>query len=613
MSSLSELDSSLRNYIALVTKYIDEYLASPGLFDNAIFCLLEAPFFSSHLDRMTANVISTISPDASYSSLFISLMIILHLGLADPLAASTMILRADPTRSGTSRVFRAMRARWQGVVPILLKAVWDAGVVEHDHAVSKPYGAEVQSSLGSHQRWEVRVGTAATAVLYEICRVQKLEASELSAYHNFLRNMCAYACQLKTLGHAAVFSYDFIDHLFALVERTRDVEDETFNYTLIKLIIALNEQFMVASLSSQVQSKGGNGALPPPILPQIVGDRQPERGPNLVLEALKARTSESKTFGENVIFILNRSNGTPDSLCVSLLILKLLYLLFTTTGMQEYFYTNDLCVLVDVFIRELCDLDEESEGLKHTYLRVLHPLLSNTQLRHHPYKRPQLLRVLLSLISNSSYREIDPTTRRLVERNLRGSWCDGLEQDRDRLGLEASHSPHGRAARIARFQQLDDARSGLSTANSSSISVDAIARAEQAGGTYKNHFSSHRIFNVTSTAPLHPAELVADAPNPPEAPPSMPPALPEIVTQPTSHDHLRSVPSVRSDSLESLTLHRRRKAPPPPSERSNAVILDACMSPTTPTSQRRAAPDPPLKSRTPTALPVGPASPHQKH
>lgn len=58
------------------------------------------------------------------------------------------------------------------------------------------------------------------------------------------------------------------------------------------------------------------------------------------------------------------TDGTPDSLCVALLILKLLYLLFTTSGTHEYFYTNDLCVLVDVFIRELNDLGDESEGVR---------------------------------------------------------------------------------------------------------------------------------------------------------------------------------------------------------------------------------------------------------
>jgi hypothetical protein len=46
---------------------------------------------------------------------------------------------------------------------------------------------------------------------------------------------------------------------------------------------------------------------------------------------------------------------------MQLLILKILYLLFTTPGTQEYFYTNDLRVLLDVFIRELVDLPDEAE------------------------------------------------------------------------------------------------------------------------------------------------------------------------------------------------------------------------------------------------------------
>lgn len=54
---------------------------------------------------------------------------------------------------------------------------------------------------------------------------------------------------------------------------------------------------------------------------------------------------------------------SPEDLCMQLLILKILYLLFTTKGTSEYFYTNDLRVLVDVFLRELVDLDEDSESV----------------------------------------------------------------------------------------------------------------------------------------------------------------------------------------------------------------------------------------------------------
>lgn len=49
---------------------------------------------------------------------------------------------------------------------------------------------------------------------------------------------------------------------------------------------------------------------------------------------------------------------------MQLLVLKLLYLLFTTKGMSEYFYTNDLCVLVDVFLREIGNIDEDNESVR---------------------------------------------------------------------------------------------------------------------------------------------------------------------------------------------------------------------------------------------------------
>lgn len=45
-----------------------------------------------------------------------------------------------------------------------------------------------------------------------------------------------------------------------------------------------------------------------------------------------------------------------------MLILKLLYGIFTTPTLYEYFYTNDLYVLVDITLRELCDLGDTKEA-----------------------------------------------------------------------------------------------------------------------------------------------------------------------------------------------------------------------------------------------------------
>lgn len=61
---------------------------------------------------------------------------------------------------------------------------------------------------------EARLSQLAVMILYNVCRVQKFDAPMLN-----------------------VFNDAFIDRLFELVEVTRDVQDETANYCLIKLIV----------------------------------------------------------------------------------------------------------------------------------------------------------------------------------------------------------------------------------------------------------------------------------------------------------------------------------------------------------------------------------------
>lgn len=142
---------------------------------------------------------------------------------------------------------------------------------------------------------------------------------------------------------------------------------------------------------------------------------------NRVIKLLSIHGSSYMTFGENIILLLNRETETS----LQLLILKLLYLLFTTRATYEYFYTNDLRVLLDVIIRNLLDLPNELVSLRHTYLRVLYPLLSHTQLSQPPYyKREEIIKVLhiLSGSGNAHWEPADETTIRLVERVAKVSW-----------------------------------------------------------------------------------------------------------------------------------------------------------------------------------------------
>lgn len=92
-----------------------------------------------------------------------------------------------------------------------------------------------------------------------------------------------------------------------MVEQTKYMQDESFNYSVIKLIvgsskwftlaepdslqIALNEQFMVAGLDDEGHSSKKDA---------------PEHK-NRVIRVLMRRLGSSKTFGENMIFMLNRA------------------------------------------------------------------------------------------------------------------------------------------------------------------------------------------------------------------------------------------------------------------------------------------------------------------
>jgi Protein of unknown function (DUF2013) len=172
---------------------------------------------------------------------------------------------------------------------------------------------------------------------------------------------------------------------------------------------------------------------------------------NRVVKILSLHGSDFMTFGENLILLLNRETETS----LQLLILKLLYLLFTTKATHEYFYTNDLRVLLDVIIRNLLDLPNELVSLRHTYLRVLHPLLAYTQLSQPPfYKRTEIIKVLdmLGDSTNAHFAPADETTVRLVERVAQVPWLrdeDVLEADIAKKFLGISLSPSQRASSVS--------------------------------------------------------------------------------------------------------------------------------------------------------------------
>jgi hypothetical protein len=138
-------------------------------------------------------------------------------------------------------------------------------------------------------------------------------------------------------------------------------------------------------------------------------------------------------------------NHNLDETSLQLLTLKILYLLFTTRTTYEYFYTNDLRVLVDILIRNLLDLPEDASALRHTYLRVLYPLLAHTQLRYPPQYKREEIRKLLAVLRRGQvsevdvgsptnanwqhFEEVDETTARLIQRCQKVPWLTNPDEE----------------------------------------------------------------------------------------------------------------------------------------------------------------------------------------
>ena len=244
-------------------------------------------------------------------------------------------------------------------------------------------------------------------LLYEMSRIQKIS--------------------LDNLSHV---TDDFIIRLFDIIEQVSGDVADPYHYPVIRVLLVFNEQFMVAAHDPD------HAKRTTPLT-------------NKVVKVMSLHGSQYKTFGENIILLLNREDETS----LQLLTLKLLYLLFTTPPTYEYFYTNDLRVLVDILMRNVLDLPEEAAALRHTYLRVLYPLLEHTQLQHPPHYKQMELQNLLTVLGGgrrsdqteddaspthyTHFGAVDETTKRLVRRCRNVDWL----ADPDDEMLEQSESP----------------------------------------------------------------------------------------------------------------------------------------------------------------------------
>ncbi|KAL5336083.1 hypothetical protein BJX70DRAFT_373826 [Aspergillus crustosus] len=356
-SSEDLIDNALRAYLDLATKYQEQYLHSEYEVTRCSFRLLSSAIFITHTGYVRRQMIYAFLQEDDLVTLHLIVSFLLFDGRQD------------------ESLFHMMTE--EGGFPRLLELLQAQTKQMED------------SAAGLHR--------LLMDLLYELSRIQRIRIEDM-----------------------VLVDDEFIRGLFDIIEHLSYDANDPYHYPVIRVLLVLNEQFMISAHSADDEQSPSNSLT------------------NKVIKVLSMHGNSYKTFGENIILLINREAETS----LQLLTLKLLYLIFTTPSTYEYFFTNDLHVLVDILIRNLLDLPEEASALRHTYLRVLYPLLAHTQLRLPPhYKRDELKRMLSLLVRGQltgntaadcerimHFDEVDETTRRLV---LRCATVDWLRDDQE--------------------------------------------------------------------------------------------------------------------------------------------------------------------------------------
>jgi hypothetical protein len=249
---------------------------------------------------------------------------------------------------------------------------------------------------------------------------------------------------------------------------------------------------------------------------------------------------------------------------------------------------------------------------------VLHPLLTKTQLRDIPYKRPQILVTLESLLGNSKIREVNPTTKRLVDRCLSGDWCLQLRELRESAGYGIRRVSSPNSETSTNTGPPDSMHLNI-TGNKVMKSLKHSKSVEQL---------SVRSEPSTRQIPRSPLDQVQTR-RPSNAsiqslPAFVSPNSPKIIAAPASKRRQNTLPegvqTARQNSLPLVAEHYHPLPPSPltPPIRSAPTVTAAATTPPSPPAaeeppsstqtqqpRRRPPPPTPTKRRKPPAIPLG--------
>lgn len=114
----------------------------------------------------------------------------------------------------------------------------DHVLVDIDPDIEDTYTGAVGTSYGSPSipvPIEAKLRSLAVKLLYEVCRTLKFSLQDLRTFMTTFIFLSMF-----THFQSGTFNDNFIDQLFDLIEQTRNMQDDTFNYSVIKLIVRVS-------------------------------------------------------------------------------------------------------------------------------------------------------------------------------------------------------------------------------------------------------------------------------------------------------------------------------------------------------------------------------------
>ena len=189
--------------------------------EHACELLLQSELFTFHSERMCDNAVDQVQKVRDKCAItVIEPRLIIYEQATDPhlqLILYNVLLFYGRKKANFLRTHK----RWQPLIPLLIDNI----LVDCDPGVHWSRNAVIPI--------EAKIRILSVRLLYEVCRVQKFAHTDLSKSPSSLSS--------RWYPHVwtGIFKDSFVNYLFDLVEQTRDIEDETFNYSVIKLIVSL--------------------------------------------------------------------------------------------------------------------------------------------------------------------------------------------------------------------------------------------------------------------------------------------------------------------------------------------------------------------------------------